>query len=105
MSDTAYLTGILEPLLDEPQKLVVSRRTDEMGVLFTVQCGKDDMGRVIGKEGATANAIRALLRIYGAKNNERINMKLLEPEGFPQRKKRELHEVLSDFTNSKTISG
>ena len=39
------------------------------------------MGQVVGRRGATANAIRSLLRIVGIKNNARVNLKIEEPEG------------------------
>ena len=52
-----------------------------MGVLLTLLVHKDDMGKVIGRSGATAKAIRTVLRVVGMKNDARVNLKIEEPEG------------------------
>jgi predicted RNA-binding protein YlqC (UPF0109 family) len=59
----------------------VAREIDEMGVLLTLTVNPEDMGQVIGRQGATAKSIRTLLRVIGAKNNARVNLKINEPEG------------------------
>ncbi len=51
-----------------------------MGVLITLFVSKDDMGKIIGKSGQTAKALRTLLRIIGSKNNDRVNLKIVEPD-------------------------
>jgi hypothetical protein len=53
-----------------------------MGVLMTLDVNKDDMGKIIGREGNTAKAIRTLLRVVGMKNNARVNLKINEPAGM-----------------------
>lgn len=77
--DEQFLEYVLKNLLDEPQKLVLTRKVDDLGVLLEVQVSPVDMGKLIGKEGQTAKALRVLLRLIGAKKNERINLKILEP--------------------------
>ena len=104
MTDVMYLTSILIPLLDEPQALVIDRTVDNLGVLLTVKCSRDDMGRIIGRSGATAKAIRTVLRVFGTRVDARINMKLLEPEGKITRTSANLDEAISNFTSSKTVS-
>lgn len=52
-----------------------------MGVLITLDVGAEDMGKIIGRDGATAKALRTLLRVVGMKNNARVNLKINEPEG------------------------
>ena len=52
-----------------------------MGVLIELTVNPEDMGKIIGKEGRTAKSIRTLLRVLGAKNNARVNLKIVEPEG------------------------
>jgi predicted RNA-binding protein YlqC (UPF0109 family) len=52
-----------------------------MGVLLSLKVNAQDMGQVVGREGATAKSIRSLLRIVGIKNNARVNLKIEEPEG------------------------
>ena len=52
-----------------------------MGVLITLAVNPEDMGQIIGRQGATAKSIRTLLRVIGARNNARVNLKINEPEG------------------------
>ncbi|HDH31766.1 MAG TPA: KH domain-containing protein, partial [Candidatus Wolfebacteria bacterium] len=52
-----------------------------MGVLLSLQVDSKDMGQVVGRAGSTAKAIRSLLRIVGIKNNARVTLKIIEPEG------------------------
>ena len=59
----------------------VDRRVDEMGVLLVLKVNAQDMGQVVGRQGATAKSIRSLLRIVGIKHNARVNLKIEEPEG------------------------
>ncbi len=68
-------------LVDNPSAVKVERKVDEMGVLITLDVDPKDMGIVIGREGQTAKALRTLLRVIGAKNNARVNLKINEPEG------------------------
>jgi hypothetical protein len=52
-----------------------------MGVLLELSVSPEDMGKVIGKAGATAKSIRTLLRVLGSRNDARVNLKIVEPEG------------------------
>ncbi len=81
MSDNAlvFLENTLQALVDNPSDVKVVKTVDEMGVLMTVDINPADMGKIIGKKGATAKAIRTLLRVVGMKNNARVNMKINEP--------------------------
>ncbi len=81
MKDQEFVEYIVLALVDNPDKVSVARRVDEMGVLITLDVDPADMGKVIGREGATAKAIRTLLRVVGMKNNARVNLKINEPEG------------------------
>ena len=67
--------------LQRMKNIVVERNIDELGVLITLAVSPEDMGQVIGRQGATAKSIRTLLRVIGAKNNARVNLKINEPEG------------------------
>ena len=60
-----------------------------MGVLITLDVAGGDMGKIIGRDGATAKALRTLLRVVGMKNNARVNLKINEPEGREPRMERE----------------
>lgn len=79
--DKDFVEYVVKSIVGQPEKVSVTRTVDSMGVLITLQVGKEDMGKVIGRSGQTAKAIRILLRVIGAKTNSRINMKIVEPEG------------------------
>ncbi len=80
-SDQEFLEYVVKALVDHPDDVKVDRKVDEMGVLLSLKVHAQDMGQVVGRQGATAKAIRSLLRIVGVKNNARVNLKIEEPEG------------------------
>jgi predicted RNA-binding protein YlqC (UPF0109 family) len=82
MNDTAvqFLESVVKSLVDHADDVKVTKTVDEMGVLLTLDINPEDMGKVIGRKGATAKAIRTLLRVVGMKNNARVNMKINEPD-------------------------
>ncbi len=80
-ADKDFLEFLVKSLVDHPDDVRVDRKVDEMGVLLTLKVHPMDMGQVVGRQGATAKAIRSLLRIVGIKNNARVNLKIEEPEG------------------------
>lgn len=79
--DRQFLEYVVKELVDNPDSVKVDRTVDEMGVLLTLDVHPDDMGKIIGRQGATAKAIRTLLRVVGMKNNARVNLKINEPAG------------------------
>jgi predicted RNA-binding protein YlqC (UPF0109 family) len=79
--DQEFLDYLVKALVDYPQDVKVDRKVDEMGVLMTLDVNPADMGKIIGRQGNTAKAIRTLLRVVGMKNNARVNLKINEPEG------------------------
>ncbi len=80
-NDKQFLEYVVKELVDNPDSVKVDRTVDEMGVLLMLDVHSDDMGKIIGRQGATAKAIRTLLRVVGMKNNARVNLKINEPEG------------------------
>ena len=80
-ADTQFLDYMIKALVDNPSEVKISRTVDEMGVLMTLTVSPLDMGKIIGRAGNTAKAIRTLLRVVGMKNNARVNLKINEPEG------------------------
>lgn len=82
MSDKEFLEMLVKALVDHPEDVVVNRSVDEMGVLLTLTVNQSDMGKIIGRQGNSAKAIRTLLRVVGMKNNARVNLKINEPEGY-----------------------
>lgn len=79
--DAQFLDFVVKALVDNQNAVTIGRTVDEMGVLLTLTVGPEDMGKVIGRQGNTAKAIRTLLRVVGMKNNARVNLKINEPEG------------------------
>lgn len=82
-SDAQFLEYVIKALVEHPQDIKISRTVDEMGVLLTLTVNAADMGKIIGRSGNTAKAVRTLLRVVGMKNNARVNLKINEPEGGP----------------------
>lgn len=100
-NDKKFLEMIVKELVDHPEDVKVARTVDERGVLLTLAINPEDMGKVIGREGKTAESLRTLLRIIGARSNARVNLKILEPEGSenvrpPRRNERNESEEISE---------
>ncbi len=79
--DQEFLEFVVRGLVEHPDDVKIGRVVDEMGVLLTLDLHPDDMGKVIGRSGNTAKAIRTLLRVVGMKHNARVNLKINEPAG------------------------
>lgn len=79
--DQQFLEQLVKALVDHPESVHINRTVDEMGVLLTLDVHAEDMGKIIGRSGNTAKAIRTLLRVVGMKNEARVNLKINEPEG------------------------
>jgi predicted RNA-binding protein YlqC (UPF0109 family) len=80
MSDQEFVEYVAKALVNHPDDVKCERTVDEMGVLITLHVNQEDMGYIIGRSGQTARALRTLLRVVGAKNNARVNLKIYEPE-------------------------
>ena len=92
-TDKEFLEFVVKAIVATPDEVKVDRIIDERGVLLTLSINPQDMGYVIGKRGQTAKAIRTLLKIVGAKNNARVNLKINEPEGSTRGRMREMEDV------------
>jgi len=79
--DQEFLEFVIKGLVEHQDDVKIKRVVDEMGVLLTLDLNAEDMGKVIGRSGNTAKAIRTLLRVVGMKNNARVNLKINEPAG------------------------
>jgi hypothetical protein len=101
--DKEFVEYVVKQIVNKPEKVEVSRRTDEMGVLLEVKVDPEDMGLLIGRGGSTAKAIRALARIVGMRNNARVNLRIVEPEGSSRQpkvgaeKSKNVEDVVSDL--------
>ncbi len=74
-----FLEYTLNVILEDSNSVNIVKTVDELGILYELQVASSDMGRLIGREGKTIQSIRTLLRMIGSQNNERINLKVLEP--------------------------
>lgn len=76
--DQQFVEFIVKSLVSKPEAVSIERRIDEKGVLLELTVDPEDLGRVIGKRGATAQSIRTLLRALGTKNDARYNLKIVD---------------------------
>lgn len=102
--DQEFLEFVVKSLVDRPEAVKTERKVDEMGVLISLKVDPTDMGKIIGRNGNTAKAIRTLLRVVGIKHNARVNLKIEEPEGgrgprMPREgeRSRDVDEVVDDL--------
>ena len=98
--DQQFLDYVIKALVDNPNEVKINRTVDEMGVLMTLEVNAADMGKIIGRSGNTAKAIRTLLRVVGMKNNSRVNLKINEPEGAaprPEKGSKTVDEAMADL--------
>lgn len=81
--DQQFVEYIVKSIVGKPDAVSVERTIDEKGVLLELTVDPEDLGRVIGKRGATAQSLRTLLRALGTKNEARYNLKIVDnsPEG------------------------
>lgn len=105
--DQQFVEYIVKNLVSHPEDIKIDRTIDEKGVLLTLTVNDEDLGRVIGRRGATAQSIRSLLRALGTKNDARYNLKIInnsESEGVPnapvENSTDEAVESANDFAKS-----
>lgn len=79
--DQKFIEYVVKAIVNNPNDVKATRTVDERGVLITLDINPSDMGYVIGRQGQTARSLRTLLKIVGAKNNARVNLKINEPVG------------------------
>ena len=75
--DQQFVEYIVKTLVNNPDKVQITRTIDEKGVLLSLEVDPEDVGRIIGRRGATAQSIRTLLRALGTKNDARYNLKIV----------------------------
>jgi len=74
-----FLEYLVKGIVDHPDDVSVTKTVDDIGVLLTLGVNPEDMGQVIGRQGATAKSLRTLVRVAGMKSDARVNVKILEP--------------------------
>ena len=100
--DQQFVEYIVKTLVNNPDKVVVDRTIDEKGVLLTLTVDPEDIGRVIGKRGVTAQAIRVLLRALGTKHDARFNLKIVNTDG-ESAPKQEKEEEISEADDAEEV--
>ena len=96
--DQQFVEYIVKSLVGHPDDVVVERLIDEKGVLLTLTVNPEDLGRVIGKRGVTAQSLRTLLRALGTKNDARYNLKIVNNDD-----ERENYTISSDDATSEPV--
>lgn len=96
--DAQLVKAIVTLLVKHPESVEVTRTIDDLGVLLTLRVHAEDMAGIVGREGRTAKAIRTLLRVIGAQNDERVNLKIVEPFGAEERPTAPTEEATSSDT-------
>ena len=95
--DQQFVEYIVKTLVNNPDKVTIDRTIDEKGVLLSLEVDPEDVGRIIGRRGATAQSIRTLLRALGTKNDARYNLKIVNDDDFePAEKKAEAPEATGE---------
>lgn len=80
MIETEFLSYVVKQIVDDADAVKITRTEDERGELLTLEVAPDDLGRVIGRHGATAQSLRSLLRALGTKNNAHYNLKIVDTD-------------------------
>ena len=101
--DQQFVEYIVKSLVGKPDAVQIDRRVDDKGVLLELTVDPEDLGRIIGKRGATAQSLRTLLRALGTKNEERYNLKIVDngPDDYV-RPERQNDERKTEVTSSRT---
>src|ERR1035438_10650723 len=94
--DQQFIEYIVKSLVGKPDAVSIERSIDEKGVLLELTVDPEDLGRVIGKRGATAQSLRTLLRALGTKNDARYNLKIIDNGFGPTARPREDVPVSAD---------
>ena len=92
-----FLEYIVKLLVDNPNDVKIDKKVDEMGVLLNLHLNPNDMGMVIGRQGATVRAIRTLLRVIGLKTHARVTLRVEEPEGSKKQPESKTSEELGEI--------
>ncbi|MBU1126475.1 MAG: KH domain-containing protein [Patescibacteria group bacterium] len=101
--DQQFVESIVKEIVNHPEDVRTERTIDERGVLITLFINQEDMGYVIGRSGQTARSIRTLLKIVGAKQNARVNLKIHEPEGSRRPPREERAPVVEEETDTSVV--
>lgn len=82
MEAQAFLRLVIESLVDKKEAIEITEKHDELGTLVTLKVDQSDMGSIIGRGGKTIDSIRTVLRVFGSKKGERVNLRILEDKSI-----------------------
>jgi predicted RNA-binding protein YlqC (UPF0109 family) len=94
-NDTEFLEFIIKSLVENPDAVKVSRRVDDMGVFIELVVDPVDMGKIIGRNGHTAQAIRTVMKAFGKKHQANISIQIKEPESGAKKETKTLDEAVA----------
>ena len=94
-NDTAFLDFIVKSLVENPDAVKTSRRVDDMGVFIELVVDPIDMGKIIGRNGHTAQAIRTVMKAFGKKHQANISIQIKEPENGTKKESKTLDEAMA----------
>ncbi|MDD3098235.1 MAG: KH domain-containing protein [Candidatus Pacebacteria bacterium] len=100
--DQKLLEFIVKSVVSNPDAVQVERKVDEMGVLLSLKVDPNDMAQIIGRQGSMAKALRTILKVAGAKNKARVNLKIEEPAGS-SRENREAEKMADGIVDDLKI--
>ena len=101
--DQEFIEYVVKSIVSEPDDVHIDRSIDERGVLLELTVNPDDLGRVIGKRGNTAQSMRTLLRALGTKDSARYNLKIID-NGDPDYDKNKNNDDSNDNSSKDTSS-
>lgn len=102
--DQQFVEFVVKSIVSNPDDVQIERTIDEKGVLLELTVNPEDLGRVIGKRGNTAQSIRTLLRALGTKNDARYNLKIID-NGDPKPKRQPKKDTNDTATDDSSDSG
>lgn len=94
-NDTVFLEYIIKSLVENPDAVKTSRRVDDMGVFIELIVDPNDMGKIIGRNGHTAQAIRTVMKAFGKKHQANISIQIKEPENGNKKESKTLDEAMA----------
>lgn len=100
--DQQFVEYIVKTLVNNPDKVKIDRTIDEKGVLLSLEVDPEDVGRIIGRRGATAQSIRTLLRALGTKNDARYNLKIVNNDDYEPKAKSDDTAAGDSFSSDET---
>lgn len=98
--DQQFVEFVIKSIVSKPDAVSIVRSVDEKGVLLELTVDPEDLGRVIGKHGGTAQSVRTLLRALGTKNEARYNLKIID-NGAPRPERAERPERVEDTMSTR----